>query len=145
MKIYETSVKKPISTILIFIGVIVFGLFSLKGLSIDLYPEMDIPAITVMTSYPGANAADIETNISRILEDNLNTVDNLDKITSKSSDNISLIQLEFEWGSDLDAAANDVRDVIGRVQSLLPEEAETPTIFKFSSSMIPVVILYATA
>lgn len=145
MKIYETSVKKPISTILIFIGVIVFGLFSLKGLSIDLYPEMDMPAITVMTTYSGANAADIETNISRILEDNLNTVDNLDKITSESSDNISLIQLEFEWGSDLDAAANDVRDVIGRVQSQLPDEADIPTIFKFSSSMIPVVILYATA
>lgn len=145
MKIYETSVKKPISTILIFVGVIVFGLFSLKGLAIDLYPEMDMPAITVMTSYSGANAADIETNISRILEDNLNTVDNLDKITSKSMDNISLVQLEFEWGCDLDAAANDVRDVIGRVQSQLPEEAEIPTIFKFSSSMIPVVILYATA
>lgn len=145
MKIYETSVKKPISTILIFVGVIVFGLFSLKGLAIDLYPEMDMPAITVMTSYSGANAADIETNISRILEDNLNTVDNLDKITSQSMDNISLVQLEFEWGCDLDAAANDVRDVIGRVQSQLPEEAEIPTIFKFSSSMIPVVILYATA
>lgn len=145
MKIYETAVKKPISTILIFVGVIVFGLFSLKTLSIDMYPEMDMPTITVMTTYQGANAADIETNISRVLEDNLNTVDNLDKITSKSSDNISMVTLEFEWGSDLDVASNDVRDVIGRVQKLLPEEAEAPMIFKFSSSMIPVVMLYATA
>ncbi|MEG0602319.1 MAG: efflux RND transporter permease subunit, partial [Mucinivorans sp.] len=145
MKIYETAVKKPISTILIFVGVIVFGLFSLKTLSIDMYPEMDMPTITVMTTYQGANAADIETNISRVLEDNLNTVDNLDKISSKSSDNISMVTLEFEWGSDLDVASNDVRDVIGRVQKLLPEEAETPMIFKFSSSMIPVVMLYATA
>ncbi|MEG0162392.1 MAG: efflux RND transporter permease subunit, partial [Mucinivorans sp.] len=104
MKIYETAVKKPISTILIFVGVIVFGLFSLKTLSIDMYPEMDMPTITVMTTYQGANAADIETNISRVLEDNLNTVDNLDKITSKSSDNISMVTLEFEWGSDLDVA-----------------------------------------
>ncbi|MEG0033344.1 MAG: efflux RND transporter permease subunit, partial [Mucinivorans sp.] len=126
MKIYETAVKKPISTILIFVGVIVFGLFSLKTLSIDMYPEMDMPTITVMTTYQGANAADIETNISRVLEDNLNTVDNLDKITSKSSDNISMVTLEFEWGSDLDVASNDVRDVIGRVQKLLPEEAEAP-------------------
>lgn len=145
MKIYETAVKKPISTILIFVGVIVFGLYSLQQLSIDMYPEMDMPTITVMTTYPGANAADIETNISRVLEDNLNTVDNLDKITSKSSDNISMVTLEFVWGSDLDVAANDIRDVIGRVQKLLPDEAETPMIFKFSSSMIPVVMLYATA
>lgn len=145
MKIYETAVKKPISTILIFVGVIVFGLYSLSSLSIDMYPEMDMPTITVMTTYPGANAADIETNISRVLEDNLNTVDNLDKITSKSQDNISIVTLEFEWGSDLDVASNDVRDVIGRVQKLLPEEAETPMIFKFSSSMVPVVMLYATA
>lgn len=145
MKIYETAVKKPISTILIFVGVVVFGLYSLQQLSIDMYPEMDMPTITVMTTYPGANAADIETNISRVLEDNLNTVDNLDKITSKSSDNISMVTLEFVWGSDLDVAANDIRDVIGRVQKLLPDEAETPMIFKFSSSMIPVVMLYATA
>lgn len=145
MKMYETAVRKPISTILIFVGVIVFGLFSLQKLSIDMYPEMDMPTITVMTTYPGANAADIETNISRVLEDNLNTVDNLKKITSKSSDNISMITLEFEWGSDLDVASNDIRDVIGRTESLLPDEAERPMIFKFSSSMIPVVMLYATA
>lgn len=145
MKIYETAVKKPISTILIFVGVIVFGLFSLKTLSIDMYPEMDMPTITVMTTYPGANAADIETNITRVLEDNLNTVDDLDKITSKSSDDISMVTLEFEWGSDLDVASNDIRDVIGRIQKLLPDDAETPMIFKFSSSMVPVVMLYATA
>lgn len=145
MKIYETSVKKPISTILIFIGVIVFGLYSVRTLSIDMYPEMDMPTITVMTTYAGANAADIETNISRVLEDNLNTVDNLKKMTSKSADNMSIITIEFEWGSDLDEAANDIRDVIGRIQTLLPDDADPPSIFKFSSSMIPVVILYATA
>ncbi|MEG2478805.1 MAG: efflux RND transporter permease subunit, partial [Mucinivorans sp.] len=145
MKIYETAVRKPISTILVFVGVIVFGLFSLSTLSIDMYPEMDVPTVTVMTTYEGANAADIETNISRVLEDNLNTVDNLDKITSKSSDNISMVTIEFEWGTDLDVASNDIRDVIGRVQKMLPDEAETPMIFKFSSSMIPVIMLYATA
>lgn len=145
MKIYETSVRKPISTILIFIGVMVFGIFSVRTLSIDMYPEMDMPTITIMTTYPGANAADIETNISRVLEDNLNTVDNLKKLTSKSSDNISIVTLEFEWGADLDEAANDIRDVVGRVQGDLPDDAETPTIFKFSSSMVPVLVLYATA
>ncbi len=145
MKIYESSVRKPISTILIFLGVIVFGLFSLRNLAVDMYPEMDIPSISVITTYSGANASDIETNITRVLEDNLNTVNNLKKMTSKSSDNISLITLEMEWGSDLDEAANDIRDAVNRVQSLLPDDADMPTIFKFSSSMIPVLMLSATA
>jgi multidrug efflux pump subunit AcrB len=84
MKIYESSVRKPISTILIFIGVIIFGLFSLQRLSVDLYPDMDVPFLSVFTQYSGASAADIETNITKILENNLNTVSNLKKLTSKS-------------------------------------------------------------
>ena len=82
MRIYETAVKKPISTILIFAGVIIFGLFSLRSLPIDLYPEIDPPMVTIFTFYQGAGALDIETNITRVLEDQLNTVNNLKKITS---------------------------------------------------------------
>ncbi len=145
MKIYETSVRKPISTILIFIGVIIFGLFSLRSLSIDLYPEMDIPAISVFTQYSGASAADIETNITKILEDNLNTVNNLKKLTSKSYDNFSLVSVQFEWGTNLDEASNDIRDAIARVEQYLPDDAERPTIFKFSMSMVPILFLTVTA
>ena len=145
MKIFETSVRKPISTILIFVAVIVMGLFSLRNLAIDMYPKMDFPAVMVMTTYQGANAADIETNVTRILEDNLNTVENLKTITSKSSDNVSIVTLELEWGSDITEAVNDVRDVVGRVQSMLPDEVDDPVVFKFSSSMIPVLVMYATA
>lgn len=145
MKIYESAVRKPISTILIFAGVIIFGLFSLKNLAIDMYPEMDMPTITVMTTYEGANASDIETNVTRVLEDNLNTVSNLKEITSTSQDNLSLITLEFEWGSDLDEASNDVRDAINRIRSYLPDDIDDPSIFKFNSSMIPVMVLTATA
>lgn len=145
MKIYEVAVRKPISTILIFVGVIVMGLFSLRNLAIDLYPEMDLPTISVFTSYAGASAADIETNITKVLEDNLNTVNKLKKLTSKSYDNFSLVSLEFEWGANLDEASNDIRDAVSRVEPLLPEDAEKPMIFKFSSSMIPVLYLSATA
>ena len=145
MKIYETAVRKPISTVLIFVGVIVFGLFSLKNLAVDQYPDIEIPQIAVITTYAGANAADIETNITRVLEDNLNTVENLKKMTSKSSDNFSMITLEFEYGSDLTEAANDIRDAVSRTQSLLPDDVDYPTVFKFSSSMIPVMMLAVTA
>ena len=145
MKIYETSVRKPISVALIFIGVIVFGLYSLKNLGVDHYPDIEVPYISVITMYPGGNAEDIETNITRVLEDQLNSVDNLDKITSKSSDNVSIVTLEFEYGCDLTEAANDVRDVVSRTQSLLPEDVEYPTVMKFSSSMMPIMMLSVTA
>ena len=145
MKIYESAVRKPISTALIFIGIIVFGLFSVSKLGVDQYPDIEVPYISVITMYPGGNAEDIETNITRVLEDQLNSVDNLDKITSKSSDNVSMIILEFEYGCDLTEAANDVRDVVSRSQSLLPEEVEYPTVMKFSTSMMPVMMLSVTA
>ncbi len=145
MKIYESSVRKPISTSLIFIGVMIFGFFSLQNLSVDQYPEIEIPAISVITTYAGGNADDIETNITRVLEDNLNTVENLDKITSTSSDNYSIVSLEFEYGSDLTEAANDIRDVVSRTQSLLPDDVDYPTIFKFSTSMMPVMMVAITA
>ena len=145
MKIYESAVRKPISTALIFIAVIVFGLFSVNKLGVDQYPDIEIPYISVITIYPGGNAEDIETNITRVLEDQLNSVDNLDKITSKSSDNFSIITMEFVYGCDLIEAANDVRDVVGRSQSLLPDEVEYPTVMKFSTSMMPIMMLSITA
>lgn len=145
MKIYESAVRKPISTALLFIGLIIFGLFSLMNLAVDQYPDIEVPYISVITTYPGANAADIETNITRVLEDNLNTVNNLKKMTSKSSDNVSMVSLEFEYGSDLTEAANDVRDVVSRSQSMLPDDVDYPTVFKFSTSMMPVMMLAVTA
>lgn len=145
MKIYESAVRKPISTALIFIAVIVFGLYSLRGIGVDHYPEIEVPYISVITTYPGGNAEDIETNITRLLEDQLNSVDNLEKITSKSSDNVSIVTLEFEYGCDLTEAANDVRDVVSRSQSLLPDNVEYPTVMKFSSSMMPIMMLSVTA
>ncbi len=145
MKIFETSVRKPISTILLFIGVMIMGLYSMRNLAIDLYPDMEIPTINVVTQYYGVNATDIENNVTKILEDQLNTVDELKKITSKSKDNISIITLEFEWGSDITEASNDVRDAISNSMPLLPDEVEPPLLMKFSSSSIPVLIMSASA
>lgn len=145
MKIYESSVKNPITTVLVFIAVMIFGAYSLKYLPIDLYPEIDPPVISVFTFYQGANASDIETNVSRLLEDNLNTVNNLKEISSVSKDNLSLITLEFEWGSNLDEATNDIRDALSRVERSLPDGSEKPMIFKFNTSMIPILMLSATA
>jgi hydrophobic/amphiphilic exporter-1 (mainly G- bacteria), HAE1 family len=145
MSIYKSAVQKPITTIMVFIAVIVFGLYSLVNLSVDLYPEIEFPAITVFTTYPGANAADIETNISKPIEDVLNTVDNLKQVSSVSRDNLSIVTLEFEYETDLSEATNSIRDALSLIERSLPEEAEKPMIFKFSSNMIPILMFAITA
>jgi hydrophobic/amphiphilic exporter-1 (mainly G- bacteria), HAE1 family len=130
---------------MIFVAVVVMGLYSLIQIPVDLYPQMDPPFISVMTTYPGANAGDIETNVTRRLEDALNSVDKLKEITSTSTDNLSIINLEFGWGTNLDEATNDIRDVIDRIADFLPEGAERPSIFKFNTSMMPIVFYAVTA
>ncbi len=145
MSIYGSAVKKPITTIMVFMAVMVFGIYSLLKLPVDFYPEIEFPAITVFTTYNGASAADIETNISKPIEDALNTIDNLKEITSSSRDNISVVSLEFEYETDLSEAANDIRDALSLVEGTLPEEADDPNIFKFSSSMIPIIMYSVTA
>ncbi|MBN2485789.1 MAG: efflux RND transporter permease subunit [Bacteroidales bacterium] len=145
MSIYGSAVKNPITTIMVFVAVIVFGIYSFVKLPVDFYPEMEFPAIMVFTSYGGANAADVERNISEPLENGLNTVSDLKQIYSTSRDNVSIVTLEFEFGTDLDAAANDVRDALSMYSSALPEEAEDPVIFKFSTNMMPILFFAITA
>ena len=145
MSIYKSAVNKPVTTTMIFVAVVVMGIFSLINIPIDLYPDMEPPYVSVMTSYAGANASEIETNITKVLEDALNSVDKLKEITSVSSDNLSVISLEFEWESNLDEATNDIRDVIDRVYDNLPEDCDRPTIFKFNTSMMPILFYAITA
>jgi hypothetical protein len=111
MSLYESAVKKPVMTSLVFVGIVILGLFSLSKLPIDLLPNIETNTILVLTSYPGASAADVETNVTRPLESSLNTVSNLKNITSTSRENTSIITLEFEYGEDIEALTNDVREV----------------------------------
>ena len=110
MTLPEISVKRPVLTIILYLAIIVLGLVSYQRLSIDLLPEIEIPMISVLTSYPGATAQDIEINLSKKIETGLSSVSNLKKITSTSIDNVSAVTLEFEYGSNLDEAANDIRN-----------------------------------
>ncbi len=145
MSLYSNAVKRPIMTTLCFVAVAIIGLFSLTTLPIDLYPDVETNTIMVMTTYQGASAQDIEQNVTRPLENSLNSVNDLKHITSKSRENISVITLEFEYGKDIDVLTNDVRDKLDMVKSSLPDNAENPIIFKFSSDMIPIVMLSVQA
>ena len=145
MSLYSSSVKRPVTTILVFVALIVLGLFSLRSLPIDLFPDVETNTIMVMTSYAGTSASDIEQNVTRPLENTLNSVEHLKHITSNSRENISIVTLEFEYGYDIEALTNDVRDKLDMVSSMLPDDANTPIIFKFSSDMIPIVLLSVQA
>ncbi|MBQ9363916.1 MAG: efflux RND transporter permease subunit [Bacteroidaceae bacterium] len=145
MSLYEGAVKRPIMTSLCFLAVIIFGLFSLLKLPIDLYPDIETNTIMIFTYYNGASANDIENNVTRPLENTLNSVEHLKHITSNSRENVSVITMEFEYGHDIDVLTNDVRDKLDMVSNSLPNDANTPIIFKFSTDMIPIVLLSVQA
>jgi HAE1 family hydrophobic/amphiphilic exporter-1 len=145
MSIYSSAVKRPIMTTLCFVAITIMGLFSLAKLPIDLLPDIETNTILVLTTYEGASAQDIEQNVTRPLENTLNSVEHLKHISSKSRENISVITLEFEFGYDIDALTNDVRDKLDMVSSRLPDNVQTPIIFKFSTDMIPIMLLSVQA
>ena len=145
MSIYKTAINKPITTALVFVAVAILGLFSLSKLPIDQMPEMDMPYVTVMTTYAGANASELETNVSKQLENALNSVDGLKNIFSTSKDNISVVTLEFEWGSNIDEAMNDIRSYVDLIYDNLPDEISRPTILKLNSDAMPIIVYGFTA
>lgn len=145
MSLYRTSVNHPVTVSLVFITVAILGVFALSKLSINLFPDMGTNAIMVMTSYSGASAEDIETNITKTLENSLNGVSDLKHLSSSSKENVSVITLQFEYGIDIEAATNNVRDKLDMVKQYLPDGAGNPTIFKFSMEDIPIMFLSVTA
>ena len=145
MSIYRSAVNHPVTTSLVFIAFMIFGIFSLARTSIAQFPDFDANTIMVMSSYPGASAADIENNLTKVLENSLNGVSDLKSLTSTSRENVSLLTLEFRYGIDIEDATNDVRDKLDMVNSVLPDGATVPVIFKFSADDMPILILSATA
>ena len=145
MAIYKTAIKNPVTTLLVFVAVMVIGIFSFVQLPVDQFPEMDPPYVMVMTTYPGASASEIETNVSKIMENNLTSVDNLKYINSTSKDNVSLVVLELEWGCDITEAVNDVRSFCDMAKNQLPDGCSSPMVFKFSSSTMPICQYAITA
>ncbi|MFN8210272.1 MAG: efflux RND transporter permease subunit [Bacteroidales bacterium] len=145
MSIYSASVKRPVTTILIFVGLIVMGLYSLTQLPVDLYPEMELPYVVIYTTYPGASASDIESNVTKTLENTLNSVSKLKEITSRSSDAVSIIFMNFEYGTNLDEASNDIRSALSMVERYLPDGCEKPTIIKFNTNAMPIIFYSVTA
>ena len=145
MSIYRTAVDHPVTTSLLFLAFAIMGVFALTRLPVDNFPDIESNTIMVMSSYPGASAEDVENNLTRLLENSLNGVSDLKNITSNSRENIAVLTLEFEYGTDIDEATNDVRDKLDMISQTLPDGASQPFLFKFSIDDMPIMILAATA
>lgn len=145
MKLPEIAVRRPVTTIMAFAAVVLLGVVAFFNLNLDMLPDIEPPGVTVVTIYPGASATDVESEVTKYLEDQLSTTPDLDRTESLSKDNLSLITCVFDWGTDLDVAVNDVREKIDLARPDLAEGAESPFIFKFSSAMVPVLVVTVTA
>ncbi|MEJ2744410.1 MAG: efflux RND transporter permease subunit [bacterium] len=144
MRLPEFGVKRPVTNLMIFLGIIVIALYSMTNLGVDLMPEIEPPAITVISAYPGANPEDVESKVTEPLENQLATTPGLDKIFARCLEGLSLITMKFRWGTNLDEASNDIRDRIDRAKKFLPDipdEMDNPFIFKFNTAMIPILFI----
>jgi CzcA family heavy metal efflux pump len=141
MNLPEIAVKRPITTIMAFAALSLLGVVALSGLNLDILPDIEPTAASIVTLYPGASAKDVEAEVTKYIEDQVSTIANVDRLESKSKDNISIVNCIFNWGSDLDAAINDMREQIDLAKPNIAAGAKEPFIFKFSSSMVPILVL----
>ena len=139
MSIAEFSVNRRITVSMFILIVTLFGLLSFTNLGLDMLPELDFPFVSVVTSYEGVASEEIETLITKPIEESVGMVKGIKNINSVSSEGLSGVYIEFEWGTDLDIAAQDVRDSLSWVLDYLPEDADSPMVLKFNSSSMPVM------
>jgi HAE1 family hydrophobic/amphiphilic exporter-1 len=140
----KTVVSRPTTFFIIFALLIGLGIFAMINLPIDLYPEVNPPFLVVYTSYTGAGPEEVERTVTRILEAALSGVSGMEKITSTSSKGSSMVFMEFTFGSNLEDASLSIRDALERIRRIMPTNADTPMIFKFDPSMIPIMGLMIT-
>lgn len=144
MKLPDFSVKQPVATLMLFCAIILLGVVSLTKLNIDLLPDVEPPVVSILTTWPGASASDVESEVTEIIENQINSVNNLDTLTSKSLDNLSVISCKFDWGTNLDVATNDIRDKLELTKRNLPGDVDPPMLFKFSSATMPIMAITIT-
>lgn len=145
MKLPEFSVTRRVTTAMIAMILVVVGMISFSRLGLDFFPDIEFPTVSIVTIYSGASSEDIENTITKPLEQVISSVNRVKKVMSTTSEGLSLIMVEFEWGTNLDFAAQDARDQIGLYRSYLPEEAADPLVVKFSMSQMPIIFYGITA
>ncbi len=135
------AVRRPIAAAMLFIAITTVGAFSMGRLRVDLFPSLDFPSISVVVNYAGVSPEEMETLVARPIEAAVAGVDNLVRVETYSMEGRARVALRFDWGVDLETAANDVRAAVDRLSSVLPEDADAPVVWKFDLSNFPVMDL----
>ena len=141
MNVSSFSVKRPVLTIMASLIVIIIGAISLTRLSVDLMPDITYPTLSISAGYEDASPEEVEELITIPIEEAMSAVPGVDEVTSVSAEGQSSVRVSFAWGTDLNEAANDVRDRLDRVLPRLPEEVERPRLRKFDLAAFPILIL----
>lgn len=139
MNLAHFSIKRPITMLMVIAVILVLGFISFSKLGIDLFPEFSLPVGVVITQYQGASSHEVENMITKPLEQTLSTMSNVKNIQSLSSEGNSTILIEFNWGTDMDIASQDIREKVDLIEPFLPSDAQAPMVVKFDPSMMPVM------
>ncbi len=139
MNISKFSVKRPVTTLMFMLIVIVLGFVSYTQIPLDLYPDMDIPVAITMVQYPNTSPEEIENLVTKPIESQMATVENLKGMTSISREGMSLIIVEFEYGTDMNFASLEMREKVALISDFLPENAGDPMVFKLNPQMMPIM------
>ena len=141
MSISKKVLEHPVLTLCVFALIAIIAVFTLGKIKIALLPEVTFPQVAVQTVYENAGPESVEKSVTEVLESGLMSVNKLKKLTSKSYEGFSSITLEFNYGTNLDAAVNDIRDKLDTVRGRLPKDAKAPQIFRFSTSAAPIMMI----
>ena len=145
MWLTSVSIRRPIFIIMFVLALIVLGLVSRSKMPQEYNPKIDIPYVTVQTTYAGAGPNEMETLVSKPIERAVTSAGNLKNVTSTSQDGVSTVVLEFELGTDLEAAAADVRDKVSAIRQSLPKDADEPKILKLDIASMPIMTFNSSA
>ncbi|NLB68183.1 MAG: efflux RND transporter permease subunit, partial [Lentisphaerae bacterium] len=145
MKLSELGVKRPVTTMMVFLSIFIIGVVAFRHLAVDMMPEIEAPSISVFTTWSGASTEDMESKVTRVIESALGSVTDLDEILSSTSEGVSRVTCKFKWGTELGEASNDMRDLLERAKRRLPDDADTPVMFKFNSANMPIMFFSVTA
>ncbi|HAX61094.1 MAG TPA: hypothetical protein DCX95_00825, partial [Elusimicrobia bacterium] len=144
MNLPEFSVNKSVTISMLIMIVVLGGIVAFFGLGLDLMPELEFPMITVVTKYEGVAPEDIENLITKPVEEVCSTLKNVKSIASASEEGTSAVMVEFEWGTNIDFAAQDARDALDRIGMILPSDADDPMVMKFDPSQMPILVYGVT-
>jgi len=141
MRITDLSVKRPVTATVLYLALIVLGVFSLGRLAIDLIPDISFPVIVIYSTYPGVSPQEVEENLTKVIENSASSASRIEKISSTSREGSSAVVVQYQWGTDLADASNDLRERLDLIRDFIPADASQPVLFKFDPSMTPIMVL----